>query len=111
GYQIYEGSRTSKGTNIVNLLPLQNEESVIRMLCMPADKAEGFLTIVTKRGLIKRTPIEAYSNIRKSGLLAVSLYEGDSLAWCRITSGSDELLLATKDGMAIRFDERGARQM
>ena len=111
GYQIYEGSRTSKGTNIVNLLPLQNEESVIRMLCMPADKAEGFLTIVTKRGLIKRTPIEAYSNIRKSGLLAVSLYEGDSLAWCRITSGSDELLLATKDGMAIRFDERDARQM
>ena len=111
GYQIYEGSRTSKGTNIVNLLPLQNEESVIRMLCMPADKAEGFLTIVTKRGLIKRTPIEAYSNIRKSGLLAVSLYEGDSLAWCRITSGSDELLLATKDGMAIRFDERCARQM
>lgn len=111
GYQIYEGSRTSKGTNIVNLLPLQNEESVIRMLCMPADKAEGFLTIVTKRGLIKRTPIEAYSNIRKSGLLAVSLYEGDSLAWCRITSGSDELLLATKDGMSIRFDERGARQM
>ena len=111
GYQIYEGSRTSKGTNIVNLLPLQNEESVIRMLCMPADKAEGFLTMVTKRGLIKRTPIEAYSNIRKSGLLAVSLYEGDSLAWCRITSGSDELLLATRDGMSIRFDERGARQM
>ena len=111
GYQIYEGSRTSKGTNIVNLLPLQNEESVIRMLCMPADKAEGFLTIVTKRGLIKRTPIEAYSNIRKSGLLAVGLYEGDSLAWCRITSGSDELLVATRDGMAIRFDERGARQM
>ncbi|WP_394964582.1 DNA gyrase subunit A [Candidatus Allofournierella excrementigallinarum] len=111
GYQIYEGSRTSKGTNIVNLLPLQNGENVIRMVCMPAEKAEGFLTMVTKRGLIKRTPIEAYSNIRKSGLLAVSLYEGDSLAWCRITSGSDELLLATRDGMAIRFDERSARQM
>ena len=111
GYQIYEGSRTSKGTNIVNLLPLQNGENVIRMVCMPAEKAEGFLTMVTKRGLIKRTPIEAYSNIRKSGLLAVGLYEGDSLAWCRITSGSDELLLATRDGMAIRFDERSARQM
>ena len=111
GYQIYEGSRTSKGTNIVNLLPLQNGENVIRMLCMPAQDASGYLTLVTKRGVIKRTPIEAYANIRKSGLLAVTMYEGDALAWCRITSGEDELLVATKNGMAIRFGEQGARSM
>ena len=111
GYQIYEGSRTSKGTNIVNLLPLQNEEKVIRMLRMPAKDAAGYLTMVTKRGVIKRTPIEAYANIRKNGLLAVSLYEGDQLAWCRITGGGDELLLATKNGMAIRFSESGARSL
>ncbi len=111
GYQIYEGSRTSKGTNIVNLLPLQSEEKVIRMLRMDAKHDGGFLTMVTTQGRIKRTPVEAYANIRKSGLLAVSLYEGDTLAWCRITSGSDQLLVATKNGMAIRFDERGARQM
>ena len=111
GYQIYEGSRTSKGTNIVNLLPLQSEEKVIRMLRMDAKHDGGFLTMVTTQGRIKRTPVEAYANIRKSGLLAVSLYEGDTLAWCRITSGTDQLLVATKNGMAIRFDERGARQM
>lgn len=111
GYQIYEGSRTSKGTNIVNLLPLQAGENVIRMLCMPAKDASGYLTTVTKKGYIKRTPIEAFANIRKGGLLAVSLYEGDSLAWCRITTGEDELLVATKNGMAIRFTESGARSL
>ena len=111
GYQIYEGSRASKGTNIVNLLPLQDNEKVIRMLRVP-EKTEGtYMTMVTRNGLIKRTPIEAYSNIRKSGLLAVTMYEGDSLAWCRITSGSDELMVATKNGMAIRFNEQDARSM
>ncbi len=111
GYQIYEGSRTSKGTNIVNLLPLQSGENVIRMLRMPAKDASGYLTTVTKKGYIKRTAIEAFANIRKGGLLAVSLYEGDSLAWCRITTGEDELLVATKNGMAIRFAESGARRL
>ena len=111
GYQIYEGSRTSKGTNIVNLLPLQSGENVIRMLRMPAKDASGYLTTVTKKGYIKRTAIEAFANIRKGGLLAVSLYEGDSLAWCRITTGEDELLVATKNGMAIRFSESGARSL
>lgn len=111
GYQIYEGSRTSRGTNIVNLLPLQNGENVIRMLRMPAEGAAGYLVMVTRMGVIKRTPIEAYSNIRKSGLLAVSMYEGDSLAWCRITTGNDELMVATHGGMAIRFNEQGARSM
>ena len=111
GYQIYEGSRASKGTNIVNLLPLQDKEKVIRMLRMPAKAEGGFMTMVTKNGLIKRTPLEAYTNIRKSGLLAVTMYEGDSLAWCRITKGDDELLVATRDGMAIRFNEQDARSM
>ncbi len=111
GYQIYEGSRTSKGTNIVNLLPLQEGEKVIRMMRVPENTDGSFVTMVTRNGLIKRTPIEAYSNIRKSGLLAVTMYEGDSLAWCRITSGSDELLVATHNGMAIRFCEQDARSM
>ena len=111
GYQIYEGSRTSKGTNIVNLLPLQNDEKVIRMLGVPAEGAEGYLTMVTRQGIIKRTPVEAYKNIRKSGLLAVSMYEGDTLAWCRITTGENDLVVATKNGMAIRFNEKDARSM
>ena len=111
GYQIYEGSRTSKGTNIVNLLPLQNEENVIGMLSVPAQGATGYLTMVSRQGVIKRTPVEAYQNIRKSGLLAVSMYEGDSLAWCRITTGDNELMVATANGMAIRFNEQDARSM
>ncbi len=111
GYQIYEGSRTSRGTNIVNLLPLQNGEKVTSMLRMPAENAEGYLVMVTRQGVIKRTPIEAYANIRKSGLLAVSMYEGDSLAWTKITSGEDELIVATHDGLAIRFNEQDARSM
>ncbi len=111
GYQIYEGSRASKGTNIVNLLPLQNEENVIQMLGVPAEGAEGYLTMVTRQGIIKRTPVEAYKNIRKSGLLAVSMYEGDTLAWCRITTGENELIVATQNGMSIRFNEQDARPM
>ncbi len=111
GYQIYEGSRTSRGTNIVNLLPLQNGEKVTSMLRMPAENAEGYLVMVTRQGVIKRTPIEAYANIRKSGLLAVSMYEGDSLAWTQITTGSDELIVATHNGLAIRFNEQDARSM
>ncbi len=111
GYQIYEGSRTSRGTNIVNLLPLQNGEKVTSMLRMPAENAEGYLVMVTRQGVIKRTPIEAYANIRKSGLLAVSMYEGDSLAWTQITTGEDELIVATHDGLAIRFNEQDARSM
>ncbi len=111
GYQIYEGSRTSRGTNIVNLLPLQNGEKVTSMLRMPAQDAQGYLVMVTRQGVIKRTPIEAYANIRKSGLLAVSMYEGDSLAWTQITTGNDELIVATHNGLAIRFNEQDARSM
>lgn len=109
GYQIYEGGRTSKGVNIVNLLPLQNNEKVTSMLRVADGDSEGYLVMVTKAGIIKRTLLSSYSNIRKNGLIAINLNEGDELAWTRITSGSDELIVATRDGMAIRFDENNAR--
>ena len=111
GYQIYEGSRTSKGTNIVNLLELQNGEKVTTMLRLPQDCKDGYLTMVTTAGYIKRTPLEQYANIRKSGLIAINLDESDSLAWTRITTGSDELIVATRNGLAIRFSESDARSM
>ena len=117
GYQVYEGSRTSKGTNIVNLLPLQGGEQVAGMLRVPKEhmQAEGeqekYLVIVTKNGIIKRTPLSAYANIRKSGLIAINLNEGDALAWTRITTGHNELLVATRNGMIIRFAETDARTM
>ena len=117
GYQVYEGSRTSKGTNIVNLLPLQGGEQVAGMLRVPKehmqaeDEQEKYLVIVTKNGIIKRTPLSAYANIRKSGLIAINLNEGDALAWTRITTGHNELLVATRNGMIIRFAETDARTM
>lgn len=112
GYQVYEGSRTSRGTNIVNLLALAEGEKVTTMLRVADDaQDEGFITMVTRGGIIKRTPLSQYRNIRKSGLIAISLNEGDCLAWTRITTGEDELIVATRNGMAIHISEKDARPM
>ncbi len=109
GYEIPESSRTSKGINIVNLLPLAADEKVQTMLKVSAKSDDGFLVMVTKNGVIKRTPLASYRNIRKSGLIAITMDEGDSLAWTRITSGSDRLIVATHGGMAIHFSEDDVR--
>ncbi|MEG1012084.1 MAG: DNA gyrase subunit A, partial [Ruthenibacterium sp.] len=109
GYQIYEGSRTSRGVNIINLLPLTDGEQVTTMLRVPENNETGYLVMVTKRGIIKRTALSKYSNIRKNGLIAINLNEGDGLAWTGITSGEDELIVATRGGVAIRFSESDAR--
>ena len=113
GYQVPEGARTSKGTNIVNLLQLQNDEKVTIMMRQPADidQENSYITMVTRQGLIKRTPLSQFKNIRKVGLIAISLNEGDALTWCHLTGGNDELIVATHDGMAIHFTEAGARSM
>ena len=113
GYTIAEGSRTSKGTNIVNLLQLAEGEKVTNMICQSKDAEQegGFVTMVTKQGLIKRTPLEQYANIRRSGLIGIALNEGDALAWTRLTSGHDMLIVATRNGQAIRFNEEDARPM
>lgn len=113
GYTIVEGSRTSKGTNIVNLLQLADGEKVTNMLRQDAKDSTvgGFVTMVTRQGLIKRTPLEQYGNIRKSGLIAIALNEGDALAWTRLTTGNDTLIVATRNGQAIRFKESDARPM
>ncbi len=111
GYEIPEGSRTSKGMNVVNLLPLQSEEKVTMMIAVPADmSSEGrYLCMVTKYGIIKRTRLDAYQNSRKNGLIAIDLDEGDSLVQVLETDGYQSLLVATREGMAIRFDENDAR--
>ncbi|MFV0352313.1 MAG: DNA gyrase subunit A, partial [Oscillospiraceae bacterium] len=109
GYQVYEGSRISKGANIVNMLPLQQGEKVTSMMQVPKENQEGYVTMVTREGYIKRTPLSAYKNIRKSGLIAIRLEDGDALAWARITTGQDELVVATQKGRAIRFIETDAR--
>ena len=113
GYQVPEGSRTAKGTHIVNLLQLQEGEKVTLMLRQAADADEDntYATMVTRQGLIKRTPLSQFRNIRKMGLIAIALNEGDSLVWSHLTKGDDEIIVATHDGAAIRFVEDGARAM
>ncbi len=109
GYEIPEGSRTARGINIVNLLQLQPDEKITTMINMPKEGLEGNLVMVTKKGVIKRTPVESYSNVRKSGLIAITLDEGDTLAWTRITTGENELIIATRNGVAIKFSEKDVR--
>ena len=113
GYQVPEGSRTAKGSHIVNLLQLQEGEKVTLMLqqSAKADEDNTYLTMVTRQGLIKRTPLSQFRNIRKAGLIALGLNEGDSLVWSHLTGGDDEIIVATHDGAAIHFTESGARAM
>ena len=108
-YEVPEGSRTSKGMNLVNLLPLAPEEKVTAMIRVSEFSGDQYLCMVTRRGVIKRTRLDAYSNARKSGLIAIDLDEGDELAWVRMTDGYQRLIVATRGGMAICFDENDAR--
>ena len=108
-YEIPEGSRTSKGMNIVNLLPLAPEEKITAMIRVSEFEGDKYLCMVTRRGIIKRTRLDAYSNARKSGLIAIDLDEGDELVWVRMTDGYQRLIVGTRKGMAICFDENDAR--
>ncbi len=110
-YEIPEGTRVAKGINIANLLPIAQEEKVTSMIRVPEFDEESFLVMVTKNGIIKRTALSAYNTARKGGVIAIDLDEGDELSWVRMTSGKDDLLVATKSGMAIRFHEQDARAM
>ena len=108
-YEIPEGSRTAKGTNIINLLPIETNEKVTAMIRVPVFDPDQYLCMVTRKGVIKRTRLDAYANARKSGLIAVDLDEGDELAWVQMTDGCQKLLVATREGMAICFDENDTR--
>ena len=110
-FEIPEGSKASRGTNVVNLLPLQNGEKIAAMLYCREFGDDSFVTMVTRSGKIKRTPLSAYQNVRKNGLIAVGLDEGDEIRGALITSGSDEILVATKNGRIIRFAEEELRAM
>jgi len=112
GYEIPEGSRQSKGMNIVNLLPIESDEKVSVMIKVP-DFGTGkkYLCMVTRKGIIKRTELDAYKNIRKSGIIAIKLDEDDELAWVWLTGGDDDIFVATRNGMGIRFNENEARSI
>ncbi|MEA5010868.1 MAG: DNA gyrase subunit A [Angelakisella sp.] len=113
GYEIPESSRSGKGMNVVNLLPIEKDEKITAMIRVAemGEDSESYLVMVTRNGTIKRTELSAYRNIRKGGIIAIGLDEGDELAWVRNTCGSDELIIATAKGMAIRFAETDLRPM
>ncbi len=109
GYQIPEGSRQSKGTAIVNLLPLESDEKITAIIPIKEFREGGYLTFVTRGGLIKKTDIMDYSRIRNGGLRAIDLAEGDELIRVQLTDGTKDVILSTHDGYAIRFNESEVR--
>lgn len=108
-YEIPASSRTGKGMNVVNLLPLEKGETVSAMVKIPQEENRRYLCMVTKKGIIKRTDIDEYKHIRQSGIIAINLDEGDELAYVEITDGTRKLVVATHGGMCICFDENDAR--
>mgnify|MGYP000827806368 FL=1 len=110
-YEVPEGSKSSRGVNAVNLLPLSEDEKIAAMI-KTSDFDEGkYVVMVTKNGKIKRTALSAYKNVRKNGLIAIGLDEGDEIAGVRMTDGSAQLFVATRNGMAIRLEEEKIRSM
>lgn len=110
-YEVPEGSRQSKGMNIANLLPIDQDEKVTSMIKVDNMEDDKYLIMVTKKGIIKRIELSAYNTARKGGLIALELNEGDELAWVKMTEGNDNVIVATKNGMAIRFNENDVRAM
>lgn len=109
-YEVSEGSRTAKGRAIVNLLPLVEGETVVRLLCM-RDMENKHIVMVTKQGIIKKTDAMAFAKIRVSGIRALGLRDDDQLAFCGVSSGKDDIVIATAHGQGIRFNEKEIRSM
>ncbi len=108
-YEVPESSRTARGTNIVNLLPLEEGEKITSMIRIQNFEEGKYLCMCTKNGILKRTDLSAYQTARKGGLRAINLDEGDVLGWVRLTDGNDELLIGTQNGLAIRIAEEKVR--
>ncbi len=110
-YSIPEAGRTAKGTAIVNLLQLRDGEKVTEAFPVGNAEAKGYLVLATRQGVIKKTPMSEFENIRKGGITAQGLREGDELIGVAVSSGNDEFILGTRGGMSIRFNENDVRAM
>ena len=108
-YEIPEASRTSRGTAIINLIPLQPEEKITAMIPMKEYEDNKYLFMATKNGIVKKTPIKDYENIRKTGLAAINLRDDDKLIEVKITDNTEDIFLFTKYGQCIRFKETDVR--
>jgi len=109
GYEIPEASRIARGTAIINLLQLMPEEKVTAIITLKEFDDERYLFMTTKSGIVKKTKIKDYANIRKTGLIAMNLREDDELIEVKATNGEKDIILVTKYGMCIRFNERDVR--
>lgn len=110
-YEIPEGKRQAKGTAIVNLLQLGPNEKIATLLAIDEKDENKYLLLATKNGIVKKTNCEEFKNINKSGLIAIGLREDDELIGVKVTDGNKDVLLVTKEGMSIRFDENDIRPM
>ncbi len=110
-FMIPEAGRTSKGTNLVNLLQLQENEKITAMIAVEEYTDDRYLMMVTKNGTVKRTRVSEFEYQRKGGKIALTLDEGDELVYVRLTDGTDNVIIATRNGNAVRFDENDARIM
>ena len=110
-YEIPDGSKASRGFNLINLLPLTEGEKIAAMIKTTDFSEDKFITIVTKNGKIKRSNLSLYKNVRKNGLIAIGLDEGDEIAGVRMTDGNEQIFVATRNGMAIRIEENKGRSM
>ena len=108
-YEIPESGRTARGTAIINLLQLLPEERITAIIPIKEFKDDRFLIMATRNGIVKKTPIKEYKNIRKSGLQAISLREDDELIEVKTTNSKKDIILVTKNGMCIRFNEGDVR--
>ncbi|TQY24845.1 DNA gyrase subunit A, partial [Clostridioides difficile] len=110
-YEIPEGKRQAKGTAIVNLLQLSADEKIATLIPIDGNDENEYLLLATKKGIVKKTKREEFKNINKSGLIAIGLRDDDELIGVELTDGKQEVLLVTKEGMSIRFDENDIRYM
>ena len=110
-YEIPEGSRTSKGMNLINILPLMQGEKITIILPASELDEEKYIAMVTKKGTIKRTKVSEFRNTRKSGIIAISIDEDDELGFVRMTDGDQNIFIATRNGLAIQFKETDVRAM
>lgn len=110
-YELPEGSRTSKGQALVNFLQLQNGETAQAVLTLNKKDGAKFFIMATKNGLIKKVDREEFTKVRRSGMIAITLKDGDELKWVDTSAGDDQVMLSTKEGKAIRFKEKDVRAM
>lgn len=113
GYEVPEASRVSRGKSLVNFLNISSQEVITAVVPLSKVKTKEakYLFMATRDGVVKKVAVEEFANIRRSGLIAIKLYEGDWLNWVRLTSGTDEILLVASDGNSIRFKEKDVRGM